>query len=154
MTGAKGLRGGMRFELLTDWPERLEPGSSLFVEGEPTSRRVESVEWGGRIPVLTVEGVTTREAAEALKDRYLEVEAADLPEGTYYWHQLEGLAVVDPNGAPLGTLTSVFRVGENEVYRVEADGGAELLIPALRDVVREIDLGGGRMVVDYETEDV
>ena len=154
VTGAKGLHGGMRFELLTDWPERLEPGAILFLEDETTPRHVERVEWGGRIPVVTLEGISTREAAEAMKDRYLEVEAAELPEGSYYWHQLEGLAVVDPSGVPLGTLTSVFRVGENEVYRVEDGHGAELLIPALRDVVREIDLEGGRMVVDYETEDV
>jgi 16S rRNA processing protein RimM len=154
VTGAKGLHGGMRFELLTDWPERLAPGAALFIEGETTARRVTAVEWGGRIPVVTLEGIATREAAEALKDCYLEVEAAELPEGSYYWHQLEGLSVVDPAGAPLGTLTSVFRVGENEVYRVEDEHGAELLVPALRDVVREIDLQAGRMVVDYETEDV
>ena len=82
------------------------------------------------------------------------VGAAVLPEGSYYWHQLEGLVVTDPAGTRLGTLTSVFRVGENEVYCVESEAGQELLIPALRDVVREIDLDGRRMVVDYELEDV
>jgi 16S rRNA processing protein RimM len=154
VTGAKGLRGGMRIEPLTDWPERLAPGELLFVEDEAEPRRVAAIEWGGRIPAIMLDGIDSREAAEALRDRYLEVEAAPLPEGSYYWHQLEGLAVTDPAGARLGTLTSVFRVGENEVYCVENEAGQELLIPALRDVVREIDLDGRRMVVDYELEDV
>jgi 16S rRNA processing protein RimM len=61
--------------------------------------------------------------------------------------------VFDEAGTQLGELTEVFRVGESEVYRVNGPDG-ELLIPALRDVVRQIDLPGGRMVVHYETEDV
>jgi 16S rRNA processing protein RimM len=154
VTGVKGLRGAMRIEPLTDRPERLAPGEEIYLEGEASPRRIVDVEWGGRIPAITWGGIVTRESAEALKDRYLEVDAAELPEGTYYWHQLEGLQVVDPNGTSLGTLISVFRVGENEVYRVENEAGEELLIPALRDVVREIDLPNGRMTVDYELEDV
>ena len=154
ITGARGLKGAMRIEPLTDWPEHLEPDELLFVEGEDRARRVLSMEWGGRVPVIAIEGIDSRDAAEALQDRYLEVVPAELPEGSYYWHQLEGLTVSDPSGAVLGTLTSVFRVGENEVYRVESSEGEELLIPALRDVVREIDLDRRRMVVSYETEDV
>ena len=139
--------------LATDWPERIAPGASLFVEGETQPRVVAEVELGGRNPVLVFEGVTTRELAEPLVGRYLEVEPAPLPEGTYYWHQLEGLRVVDLQGAELGTLAEVFRAGEAEVYRVEGVAG-ELLIPAIRDVVREIDLSGGRIVVDYRAEEV
>jgi 16S rRNA processing protein RimM len=114
---------------------------------------VVAVEWGGRLPVLLLSGIESREAAERLQGRYLEVEARELPEGSYYWHQLEGLAVFDPQGVSIGELVEVFRVGENEVYRVVGPGG-ETLVPALRGVVREIDLEGKRMVVDYETEDV
>lgn len=111
------------------------------------------VEWGGRLPVLLLSGIDSREAAERLQGRYLEVEARELPEGSYYWHQLEGLTVFDPQGASIGELVEVFRVGENEVYRVVGPAG-ETLVPALHGVVREIDLERKRMVVDYETEDV
>ena len=153
ISGVKGLRGGLRLELLTDWPERIATGASLFVEGEAEARTVAEMELGGRHPVLHFEGVTTRELAEPLVGRYLEVEAAALPEGSYYWHQLEGLQVVDVTGTELGTLAEVFRAGEAEVYRVEGASG-ELLIPAIREVVREIDLTAGRMVVDYRVEAV
>ena len=64
------------------------------------------------------------------------------------------MRVIDETGGELGTLVEIFRAGENEVYRVEADGRPELLLPALRDVVREIDLAAGTMTVRYEPEEV
>jgi len=61
--------------------------------------------------------------------------------------------VTDEAGAELGILTEVFLAGENEVYRITGGPGGELLVPALRDVIREVDLADSRMVVRYETED-
>ncbi len=153
IAGAKGLAGAVRVEPLTDWPERLGVGEQVYLDGDETPQRIATVQAGGRLPVVALEGISSREAAERVIGRYLEVEAHELPEGSYYWHQLEGLRVVDEVGSELGELVEVFRVAENEVYRVVGAQG-ETLIPALRDVVREIDLPGRRMVVRYETEDV
>jgi 16S rRNA processing protein RimM len=144
--GARGLSGAMKVETLSDLPERTEVGAELWIEGEAAPRRVTLAQTGGRVPVIGLEGIETREQAEALVGRYLQVETRALPEGTYYWHQLEGLRVVDERGEPLGHLVEVFRAGENEVYRVAGPGG-ELLIPALRQVVHQIDLDAGTMVV-------
>lgn len=154
IVGAKGLAGAVRIELLTDWPERLAPGSRVFLDDEAEPRGVRELQAGGRVPVLALEGVDTREGAEALIGRYLEVVARELPEGSYYWHQLTGLRVLDEGGTQLGELVEVFRAGENEVYRVVTDDGGELLLPAIHDVVRRIDLQAGTMVVRYETEEV
>lgn len=151
--GAKGLSGAFRVELLTDTPARLEPGASLYLEGESTERRITGVERGGRVPVISLEGFTDRDAAAALIGRYLEVDQVELPEGSYYWHQIVGLQVADEAGHELGRVVEVFRAGGNEVYRIEGPAG-ELLIPALRDVVRSIDLAAGRMSVRYEAEEV
>ena len=153
VTGARGLRGALRIEPLTDWPEHLAVGAEVFLEDEAERRRIVEAQWGGRVPSVSIEGVVSREAAEALTGRYLEVEAHELPAGSYYWHQLEGMRVTDEAGAELGILTEVFRAGENEVYRITGGPGGELLVPALRDVIREVDLAGSRMVVRYETED-
>ncbi len=80
--------------------------------------RVSRVEAGGRVPVVYLDTVDSREAAEAIVGRYLEAPARALPEGEYYWDQLIGLAVVEPDGAAVGELVEIFRAGGNEVYRV------------------------------------
>lgn len=154
MHGAKGLDGALRIEPLTDWPERLAPGAELYLAGEPEPRRVTAVERGGRSTVLRIDGITSREQAESLRDRYLEVESRPLPAGAYYWHQIVGLRVTDAAGAELGRVAEVFRAGENEVYAISKPDGAELLIPALASVVRRIDLDAGLIVVDYDAEEV
>jgi 16S rRNA processing protein RimM len=151
--GAKGLAGAFRIEPLTDVPGRFAPGSLLYLEGEERQRRVTSHEGGGKVPVIALEGITDRDAAQALAGRYLEVEQEALPEGRWYWHQIEGLEVADEHGREIGRVAEVFRVGENEVYRIEAPG-EELLIPALRDVVLAVDLEAGRMTIRWEPEEL
>ena len=153
MLGAKGLAGSVRIEALTDHPERLAEGESIWIEDEATPRSILEAGWGGRVPFIRLEGISDREAAERLVGRYLEAPASPLPPDTYYWHQLIGLTAVDEAGSELGQVVEVFRAGENEVYRIEGPD-TELLIPALRDVVRSIDLQDGRMVVRYDAEEV
>lgn len=153
MLGAKGLAGSLRIELLTDRPERLAAGEAIWVEDEATPRTIVEAGWGGRVPVLRLEGISDRAAAVRLVGRYLEAPLEPLPPDTYYWHELIGLAAVDEAGEELGHVVEVFRAGENEVYRIEGPSG-ELLVPGLRDVVRSIDLAAGRIVVRYEAEEV
>ena len=144
----------VRIEPLTDWHDHLEAGARVYLEGEVTPRRITTAEWGGRVPAIGLEGIGSRDEAARLAGRYLETEPQALPEGTYYWHELQGLTVQDPSGMHLGVLREVFRAGEAEVYRVELTDGGELLVPAVRDIVRRIDVEGGVMVVDYASEEV
>lgn len=151
--GAKGLRGGVRIELLTDWPDELGSGASLFPEGSADPLTIDRVESGGRVPVLYFVGRTTREAVEPLVGRYLERPAHELDEGSFFWSDLVGLRVEEADGTPVGELVEIFRAGGNEVYRVVGPGG-ERLVPALRSAVIEIDVATGRMVIaadDAET---
>jgi len=144
----------VRIEPLTDWRDHLEVGARVYIEDEATPRRITTTEWGGRVPAIGLEGIGSRDEAASLAGRYLETEPQTLPEGTYYWHQLQGLTVQDPSGIRLGVLREVFRAGEAEVYRVELTDGGEMLVPGVRDVVRDIDLEAGIMVVDYRSEEV
>jgi 16S rRNA processing protein RimM len=144
--GPKGLRGGVRVELLTDWPQHLAVGEPVWLDGEPEPIGILRLETGGRVPVLYLEGVETREAAERLNGRFLEAVAGPLPEGSYYWSDLVGLRVEDADGELVGELVEIFRAGGNEVYRVVGPAG-ERLVPALRSVVLRIDPDAGVMVV-------
>jgi 16S rRNA processing protein RimM len=136
-------------EVLTDWPERLAVGTEIWIEGTEGPTRIRGVESGGKSLVLYLEALGSREAAESASGRYLEASVQDLPEGSYYWDQLIGLKVIDPEGAVIGELVEVFRAGGNEVYRVVGPAG-ERLVPALRSMVLDVDLDAGRMTVAPE----
>jgi len=151
--GVRGLEGDLRVMVLTDFPDRLAVGASVVVEGETEPRRIIRAGTSRQGPVLRLDGVTDRASAAALIGRHLSAtEAPDtLPAGTYWWHELEGLDVIDAEGRALGRLEEVFRAGTNEVYRVVGPD-AELLVPALRSVVLAIDLRVGRMTIRDPSE--
>ena len=144
--GAKGLAGAVRVAVMTDWPERFVPGAELWLEDSDVPLRVSRVEAGGRTTVLHLDGVASREVAEQLIGRHLEVPAGSLPADSYYWDDLIGLRVEEPDGTTVGELVEIFRAGGNEVYRVVGDAG-ESLVPALRSAVLRIDVEAGVVVV-------
>ena len=74
-------------------------------------------------------------------------EAADLPEGSFYHHQIIGLAVRTTDGRDLGTLSDIIETGSNDVYVVTGPDG-EALIPAIPDVVQDVDISGGIITVE------
>ena len=143
-----GVRGAVRVVPLTDSRELFAPGRGVTVSGQ--RRTIASARWQKGIVSLRLSGTDDREAAEALRGRLLAVaesELLPLPEGQYYRFQLIGLAVVSTDGEELGRVTDVLSTGANDVYVVRGDRG-ELLLPATDEVVREIDLEKGRMLIE------
>lgn len=103
----------------------------------------------GKGAVLRLSTIKSREAAREVFQTYLyvpEAEAAPLPEGEYFVHQIVGLTVVTVEGETLGTVREVLETGSNDVYVVR-QGPREVLVPALKDVVRRIDLDARFMEV-------
>ena len=127
-----GLRGAVRVEILSDDPARFEPGSVLFLEGTDDRLTVAESQSDGPGLLLRFRERHDRESVEDLRDRYLEAvaPAEPLPEGSFYWHELTGLRVVDQAGADLGHVVDVFRAGGAEVLVVEGARG-ELIDPAV-----------------------
>jgi 16S rRNA processing protein RimM len=76
-------------------------------------------------------------------------DAVSLPKGEFYWHQVIGLAVIDATTqTPLGVVADILETGANDVYIVKTPGGQEVLIPAIKDVVKDIDPTLGRVLVE------
>ncbi len=74
-----------------------------------------------------------------------------LPEGEYYWFQLIGLEVVDSDNQPIGEVIDLIETGANDVLIVRAGSKTEYLIPYIQgQVVKSIDLGEKRMMVDWD----
>jgi 16S rRNA processing protein RimM len=74
-------------------------------------------------------------------------EAAPLRKGQYFHHQIIGLGVWTAEGDELGSVEEILETGANDVYLVRRADGGEVLLPAIRDVIQEIDIEHGRMVV-------
>jgi 16S rRNA processing protein RimM len=147
-----GLRGDLKVQPLTDFPERFQRGAALWVRG----RRIEvqRSRWSRGFVYLGLSGIDSRSAAEELRGALLEVPESDLaplPEGQYYRFQVIGLEVRTPEGRPLGRVAEILSTGSNDVYVVRG-GPRELLIPAIEDVVKEVDIEGGRLVVEPPDE--
>jgi len=147
-----GLNGAVRVEVLTDDDSRFADGSRVFPEG---SSDVLTVGWvQPDVPGILVrfQEVRTREAAESLRDVYLEVErpVQGLAQGEAYWHEVIGVPVTTSAGESLGTVADVFRAGESEVYVVRGGTRGEVLVPAVRDVVRVFEPAEGRIEIDGE----
>lgn len=148
---AHGLRGELSVTVLTDFPERFETTKWVYLgnEFEATSYRVQSFRWHQQNVLLTLEGVTDRTQAERLKGQLVQVpveEAMPLPDGSYYLYQLIGLKVEDTAGQFLGTVKDVLETGANDVYVIEREG-RELLLPAIPDVIKQVNIAQGIMVV-------
>ena len=71
-----------------------------------------------------------------------------LPEGEYYFHQLIGLHVIDENAQPVGILSEIMETGANDVYVLISPDGEEILIPAIDEVIKKVDLERGEIIIN------
>ena len=148
---AHGLRGEVSVTVLTEFPERFETTEWVYLgdEFEAAAYRIESYRWHKQNILLTLAGVSDRTQAEKLRGQFVQVpleEAVPLPEGVYYLYQLIGLNVTSTTGEFLGVITDVIETGANDVYVVRKDG-KDILLPAIPEVVKAVDILNGVMVV-------
>jgi 16S rRNA processing protein RimM len=144
--GAWGVRGDVKAEVLAP-PTVLKKGRSVLVAGSETT--VERATSAGKHTRIKFRDVAQREDASALRNAWVLVREEELPrppEGEYYRFQLLGIRVRTTEGRELGTIADIFSTPENDVYVVR--GEKEILIPAVEDVVTEIDLASGAITVE------
>jgi 16S rRNA processing protein RimM len=150
---AHGVKGEVSVEVRTDDPDRRYADGSVLATDPPergplTIERVRAHH--GRL-LVQFAGVEDRTAAEALRGTFLVVDAASAGEtddGEWWDHDLLGLAAVTPDGKPLGTVSDVIHVPGPPLLAITSDEGREVLVPFVGEIVPEVDLAGGRLVVD------
>jgi len=153
ISAAHGVRGWVRVLPLTDFPERfLEMDKVVLLQnGRYTEHRLAEAKQHKQFILLRFEGISEMNAAKALKGALLQVtkeQLVKLPGDSYYIFDLIGLSVSTAASEYLGELKDVLQTGANDVYVVEDEGGRSILIPALKQVVKKIDLDARRMVVE------
>lgn len=149
---AHGIRGEVRVKPFGEDPLAL--GTFGPLESEDGSRRFEIVALRPQKAMLVVrfKGIDDRNAAEALNGTRLYVSRALLPapedDETFYLADLIGLAVVDPDGEPIGTVATVQNFGAGDLLEIAPLRGRSFYAPFTREVVPDIDLDAGRIVAD------
>ncbi|HUN79287.1 MAG TPA: ribosome maturation factor RimM [Solirubrobacteraceae bacterium] len=143
-----GLDGS--FYVTAPRPRLLELGTSVQLDGQ--SHAIVRRAGTERRPIVRLEDVADRTAVEQLRGRALTVASADapqLPAGEWWEHELRDCAVLDGE-RPVGTVTALLELPSCEVLQVARPDGRELLVPLVKDAVREVDVQASRIDVDLD----
>lgn len=150
-----GLRGELKVSPESDHPERVStlPGMTVFVLKDSLREPYRVAEVGEQSTYwrLKLVGIDSRAQAERLVGGELQIprtKVLPLPADSFYIFDLIGLNVYTQAGELLGEVVEVLQPGANDVYVVRNQSDRELLIPALKQVVKQIDVAGRRMVVE------
>ncbi|MDI9548979.1 MAG: ribosome maturation factor RimM [Chloroflexota bacterium] len=147
VVGAHGLRGEVRVELHTDFPERFAPGNVVLMGDDLTEVLIVASRPHKNEMLVRFEGATDRTAADGLRGQWLFIEeqdAAELEEGVYWIHDIIGMDVQTDDGRRLGRVSDVLFTGANDVYLVKPaesiNRGQDILLPAIPDVIQTVDV--------------
>ncbi|MEN3038865.1 MAG: ribosome maturation factor RimM [Candidatus Kryptonium sp.] len=148
-----GLKGQICVKPITDFVNRFKKLKRVYVGDNPIEveeHYIVSSSLRNEEIILKFKNINDRTTAESFSGKFIyipEEELLPLPEGYYYVHDLIGLKVYDVNGKKIGIITDVWLLPANDVYVVESKG-KEILIPAISEVVKKVDLENKMIIID------
>ncbi|WP_290033835.1 ribosome maturation factor RimM [Ligilactobacillus cholophilus] len=150
-----GIKGEVKVQAVTDFPEkRFAVGETVyaFKNGKLVkSLIIKSHRKHKQFDLLTFEGLEDINLVEDLKQNDLKIseqQQDSLSDGEYYYHEIIGLDVYDLEGNKLGKINEIIESGANDVWVIKREGKRDLLIPAIKDVVKEIQCEDGKVIID------
>jgi len=147
-----GIKGFVKVNPFVDDVSRFYDLKKVFVKNNKNVKEleVEEVKYHKNMILIKFKGIDKVEDVEQFRNSYLEVDrenAIKLKEGEYFIADLLGLDVVTDENKPLGKLEDIFNTGSNDIYVVKTEDGKQLLLPAISEVIKEINLEENRIVV-------
>jgi len=148
-----GVRGEVKVRSLTDIPDRFHQLEAVYLGPDAVQTyKIEHVRpYKGEMVILKLAGINDANAAEALRNRSLLIpleQLAKLPPDSYYQHDILGLTVHLLDGRELGPIVDILETGSNDVYIIKGSDGKQIMIPALKTVIKQIDLLRRTMYID------
>ena len=151
IAGTHGVAGELKMLLATDDPDRLTSIKRIYIGEDAQPRRLLGVRFHKNMALLRVAGISRTDQGEALRGQTVRISGRDarpLEPGEFYYYQVVGLTAVDDAGNVVGTVSDILETGANDVFVLTPpDGGKEILLPNIPEVILELEPAERRMVV-------
>ena len=150
----RGLRGCIKVLCYEETKNTFTEIKSVFIEvgsGRKNRFAIRKIDLSGKVLFLELEGIPDVKSAQALVGRKIflpEDMKEKLPEGEYYCRDIIGIDVYSEDDKYIGKIETVFSTRSNDVY-VCRGGGREILLPAIADVIRKIDINNRVMIIRF-----
>ena len=147
-----GIKGMVKVKPFTDDIKRFDKLKNICVEKNHTKKEyeIEEVKYHKDMVLIKFKNVDTVEQAEMLRNSYLTISrdsVEELEEGRYYIVDMLGLEVYTDEQIQLGILEDIFNTGSNDIYVVKTQEGKQILLPAIQDIIKQIDMENKKMIV-------
>ena len=140
-----GIKGELKVTPFTDDINRFDDLEKVYVKTRKDEKlyKVEGARYHKNMVLLKLEGINNPEDAEMLKNAFLEIDREDavpLEEGTYFIADLIGLDVYTDEGKLLGKVDDIYNTGANDIYVVKDELGKQILLPGIKEVIKEVKI--------------
>lgn len=147
-----GIKGEVKVVPFTDDIKRFDELKNVYVKTKKESKqyKVENVKYHKNMVIIKLEGINNVESAETLRNAFLEIDRKDaipLEEGTYFIADLIGLEVYTEEGKLLGKVDDIYNTGSNDIYVVKDELGKQILLPGIKEVIKEVLLEQEKIIV-------
>ena len=147
-----GLKGVIKVKPFTDDITRFEDLKTIYIsmKNELKEFVIEQVRYNKNMVLLKLKGIDTIEEAEKYRNLYLKIhrkDAGELEENTYFIADILGCKVCTEQGEDLGSLIDIFPTGSNDVYVVKNEEGKQVLLPAIKEVIKKVDIENRLIIV-------
>lgn len=147
-----GIKGQVKVKPFTDDIRRFDELKEVYIEkkNELQLFKIEQVNYSKNMVILKLKGIENPDEAEKLRNCYLKIDrknAKKLPEGTYFIVDLIGLDVYTDDNKLLGKVDDIYNSGSSDIYVVKDELGKQILLPAIDEVLKQVDLENGKIIV-------
>ena len=147
-----GIKGFVKVNSFTDNINRFDDLKKVYIKNKSQKYEleIEEVKYHKNMVLIKFKGIDKVEDAESLKNSYILVNRKDektLNKDTYYIVDLLGLDVYTDEGELLGKLEDIYNTGSNDIYVVKNELGKQILLPAIKDVIKEINIENRKIIV-------
>lgn len=147
-----GIKGFLKVVPYTDDITRFEKLNNIYIQTKKSLETVtiEEVKYSKNLVLLKIKEIDDINSAEIYKNCYIKIDrkdAVELPEDSYFIIDLIGVEVITDEGENIGNIIDVFSTGANDVYVVKNELGKQVLLPAIGDVIKNVDIKNKKMIV-------